>query len=313
MKPLKLVVMVPAHNEEATIVQVIRSVPKRIPGVARVEVLVVDDGSTDRTGALARAAGAQVVRHKSRLGLGVAFRDGLREALRLGAGIIVNTDGDNQYNQAQIPDLVAPILRGEADMVLGSRFRGWIEHMPLRKRLGNRLATWAVRLVSGIPVSDAQTGFRAFSREAALHLHVESSYTYTQETILQAAANHLVIQEVPADFRKREDASRLIASIWTYAVRSGMVLLKGSLNYKPLKVFLFIGLLFFLAGFLLGLRVLLHFLATGLVTPYLPSAILTAILIIFGFQVIVIGMIAEMVKEQRRLSEENLYILQSGR
>ncbi|MBI4021234.1 MAG: glycosyltransferase family 2 protein [Candidatus Aenigmarchaeota archaeon] len=313
MKPLKLVVMIPAYNEEETIEKVIRSVPRRIPRISSVEVLVIDDGSTDATAERALRNRVTVVRNTRNRGLGATFQRGLDAALAMGADIIVNTDADDQYDQAQIPDLIAPILDGRADIVLGSRFRGHIEHMPLRKRLGNRFATFAVRAVSGVPVSDAQTGFRAFSREAALRTQVQSTYTYTQETILQAAAHHLAVTEIPATFKKRAGESRLISSLFTYAKHAGLTLLKGSLNYRPLKVFLFIGAIFFLLGFALGVRVLAHYLATGLVTPYLPSAILTAILIIFGFQIIVIGLIAEMIKQQRAVNEENLYIAKSRR
>jgi multisubunit Na+/H+ antiporter MnhC subunit len=218
-----------------------------------------------------------------------------------------------QYNQLQIPDLIQPILQGDADMVLGSHFRGTIEYMPRGKRWGNRISSWVVRRVSGLPISDAQTGFRAFSREAALRMNIQSDYTYTQETILQAAAHRLAVKEIPIEFRKRQGSSRLISSIFSYAKRVGMTLLTGYLNYKPLRVFLGIGTIFFAVGFILGLRILAHYLATGLVTPFMPTAILTAIFIIFGFQIIVMGMIAEMIKHQRRVNEENIYLLKSGK
>jgi glycosyltransferase involved in cell wall biosynthesis len=304
---MKLIVTIPAHNEEQTIGQVIDEIPKKIKRIKRIQALVIDDGSSDRTAEIARKRGAVVLKNKSRLGLAFAFKKGLEKALEMGADIIVNTDADMQYNQKQIPDLIRPIIEGRADIVLGSRFRGTIEYMPLRKRLGNRLSTWVVRRVSGLPVSDAQTGFRAFSREAALRMNVQSDYTYTQETIIQAAAAKLEVKEIPIEFRKRAGESRLISSLPAYAKRVGATLIVGYLNYKPLRVFLGIGLLFFLAGIALGIRILVHFLATGLVSPFIPTAILTAILLIFGFQIIMIGLVAEMIKGEKTVQEEILY------
>lgn len=308
-----LVITIPAYNEEKTVGQVIEEIPKKIPGIKKINVLVINDGSSDRTVDVAREKGAIVISNKENRGLATTFKRGLEKALQMGADIIVNTDADNQYDQRQIPDLIRPIVEGKADMVLGSRFKGTIEYMPSDKKWGNRISSWVVRRVSGLPISDAQTGFRAFSREAAMRMNIQASYTYTQETILQAAAAKLVIKEIPITFRKREGNSRLISNIFNYAKRVSVTLLIGYLNYKPLKVFLGIGVLFFLVGFTLGLRVLFHYLSTGFVTPFIPTAILTTIFIIFGFQVIVIGLIAEMVKQQRRLSEENLYMLRSKR
>lgn len=309
---MKLVVTIPALNEENTIGQVIDEIPRRMKGIKKIHILVIDDGSTDRTANIAREKGATVIHNKKNLGLAFTFKKGLEKALELKADIIVNTDADMQYNQQQIPDLIRPILEGKADVVLGSRFKGTIEHMSRKKKLGNRLSSWAVRRVSGLPISDAQTGFRAFSREAALRMNIQSDYTYTQETILQIAAHKLVIKEIPIMFRKRDGTSRLISSMLGYAKRVGATLVIGYLNYKPLKVFLTIGLLFFLFGFALGLRILIHFLNTGLVSPFIPTAILTAILLLFGFQIIMIGLLAEMVKNKRLLEQDALFILKKN-
>ena len=167
---MKLVVMIPAYNEEETIGKVIKEIPRDIEGAEEVAVLVINDGSTDNTVEAAKKAGAdKIISFKENKGLAPAFRMGLETALMMGADIVVNTDADFQYNQTQIPDLIKPIIDEEADVVLGSRFNGWIEHMPTKKRVGNKLATWITRVASGYPVSDAQTGFRAFSRDAALH------------------------------------------------------------------------------------------------------------------------------------------------
>lgn len=304
---MKLVVMIPAFNEESTLAKVIAEIPRKIEGITETQILVVDDGSTDNTAMVAKKNGASVLLHIHNQGLASAFRDGLTRALELGADIIVNTDADFQYNQKQIQLLVKPVLEKKADIVLGSRFKGQIEFMPFQKRLGNRLATWAVSLVAGIPITDGQTGFRAFSREAALHLTVLSTYTYTQETIVQAAHLHLSIVEVPVDFRKRKGESRLISSIWIYAKKSILTLIMGYLTYKPLKVFMALGGLVFTLGLLFGLRVLTHYFRFGLVEPYLPTAVLSVALLIFGFQIIAIGMLAEMIKNNRKIAEEMLY------
>jgi hypothetical protein len=212
-----------------------------------------------------------------------------------------------QYNQKQIPLLVKPVLDGQADVVLGSRFAGYIESMPISKRLGNQLASCAVSLVAGIPISDGQTGFRAFSREAALRLVVLSNYTYTQETIVHVANLSLRVKEVPVDFRRRKDESRLIGSVFGYAKKSVLTLVIGYLSYKPLMVFVTLGGLVFAIGFLFGLRILVHFFRTGMVEPYLPTAVLSVALLVFGFQIIVMGLLAEMLKNNRKIAEETLY------
>lgn len=298
--------MIPAFNEESTIGAVVDEIPSSINGIDTMQILVIDDGSTDKTAQIARKKGA-VILQNPHLGLASSFRLGLQKALEMGADVIVNTDADLQYNQKQIALLVKPIVENMADMVLGSRFKGHIESMPLAKRIGNQLATKAVSMVAGIPISDGQTGFRAFSREAALRLVVLSNYTYTQETIVHAANQMLRIVEVPVDFRKRKGESRLISSIGGYAKKSVLTLVVGYLSFKPLKVFVVLGGLVFMVGFLFGLRVLLHFFRFGVVEPYLPTAVLSAALLVFGFQIIVIGLLAEMIKNNRKIAEELLY------
>lgn len=308
MNTMKLVVMIPAYNEEATLGKVLDEIPKKIKGFSEIQVLVTNDGSTDLTGKIAREKGAVVLTHVSNKGLARTFQDGLNHAvMELGADVIVNTDADFQYNQTQIPLLVQPVLEGKADIVLGSRFAGWIESMPLQKKWGNRLATWAVAMVSGLKVTDGQTGFRAFSQEAALRLNVLSSFTYTQETILQAAHYKLRLIEVPVDFRKREGESRLFSSVWGYARRSILTLVMGYLSYKPLRIFVTLGGVILAGGLALALFVLSHFFRTGQVTPHFPSALLSVGLILAGALVIILGLIAEMIKQNRQIAEESLY------
>ena len=312
---MKLVVTIPAYNEEKTIGKVIREIKECIEirkYCDDVKVLVINDGSTDNTVEEAKKAGAdKIISFRKNRGLARAFKAGLETALEMGADIIVNIDADGQYNPKEIPKLIKPILDGKADIVLGSRFKGWIEYMPIQKRIGNRIATWVTRLASGIPISDAQTGFRAFSREAALRLNVLADYTYVQETIIQAAKMGLKIEEVPIEFRKRRGngKSRLISNIFSYAKRAGLTILRTYRDYHPLKTFLYIGLFLLLIGIVIGLRVLYHYIQTGMIGFYLPSAILSVALIIIGFQTIVLGLLADMLKTQRQILDDILYRL----
>jgi len=300
--------MIPAYNEDATIGEVIRNIPRQIEGISKVEVLVVEDGSTDKTVEVARKAGAnKIISRKQRVGLAKAFENGLEVALEMGADIIVNIDADNQYDPKEIPKLIRPILKGEADIVLGNRQVSKLTHMPSTKKVGNRIATFVTRKLSGLDISDAQTGFRAFSKRAALMLNILSDYTYTQETIIQAAYKKLGIVEVPVEFRKRRGESRLISSLLGYAKKAGLTILLTYLNYKPLKTFFIIGFVISLIGLLFGLRVLVHFFTTGAVVPFLPTAVLSAFLVIAGFQVVMMGLFATMVKSNRELIEKILY------
>jgi glycosyltransferase involved in cell wall biosynthesis len=304
---LKLVVTIPAFNEEKTIAKVIKSVPKS--ELNDCKIIVIDDGSKDKTAKEAKLAGADLVyRFKENRGLAHAFKKGIDLALISGADLIVNIDGDGQYDSEEIPLLIQPIVEGEADIVLGSRFEGWIEQMPWRKRIGNIFATKVTSTLAGIKISDAQTGFRALSRDAASRLNIMSDYTYTQEMIIQAANKGLRIVEVPCNFSKRKEGeSRLMTGIFGYARRAGLTIMRTYRDYKPLRTFLFIGGSMFFIGLLIGLRVLLHFFATGTVTPYLPSAVLTGVLLIIGFQIMVLGLIADMIGTNRRIMEEIVY------
>ena len=305
---MKLIVTIPAFNEEKTISKVIAEIPKKIPYVSSVSVLVIDDGSTDNTAKIARKMGATVISNSKNMGLAYSFSRGLQNALEMGADIIVNTDADFQYDQRQIPLLAGPVAQGKADIVLGSRFLGTIESMPPEKKTGNMIVSSIMSFLVGQKITDSQTGFRAFSREAAMRINIFSDYTYTQETILEAWENKLSIIEVPVDFRKREGKSRLISNIFVYAHRAGLTILKTYINYKPMKVFSVLGGTMLLAGTFLGLRVLLHYLNTGLVYTQLSAILVSAVLLIVGFQVLVFGMLAEITKRNRKVQEEALYL-----
>ncbi|MEA3254639.1 MAG: glycosyltransferase family 2 protein [Candidatus Altiarchaeota archaeon] len=305
---MKLVISIPAFNEEKSIASVIKEIPRDIAD--EVKVVVIDDGSVDKTMEVAKEAGAdEVISFKHNRGLGSAFRTALETALEMDADILVNVDADNQYDPKEIPQLIKPIIDEEVDMVLGSRFKGAIEGMSLQKRIGNILATKATSFASGFHISDAQTGFRAYSRNAILRLNMTSDYTYVQETIIQAAKKGLKITEIPCTFRRREYGdSRLISSMFSYAKNAIAIILRTYLRYRPLKVFLYVGGFIFLLGFLAGLRVLVNLMQTGQV-GYYPSTILSAVLLIIGFQVIILGLLADLIDGNRRIQEEILYKL----
>lgn len=228
------VVMVPCLNEEQTVASVVSRIPRRLNGFGGVTVLVIDDGSSDSTSNVAAHAGAEVViRHTMNLGLGRAFKDGLKAALLLGADVIVNIDADGQYDPAEISKLVDPIQRGHADIVLGNRQVNGLSHMDWPRKWGNRLASWTTRRLCGLPIADCQTGFRALTKDAAMRLSLNGGYTYTQEMLIQAAQLGLTVEEVPITFSRRSHGtSRLIGSIWRYALNSGTILLK-SYRLKP--------------------------------------------------------------------------------
>jgi glycosyltransferase involved in cell wall biosynthesis len=307
---MKLIVTIPAYNEERSIGDVIREIPRTIDEIDRVEVLVIDDGSTDNTVEVARNAGADhIIFHKRNLGLAKAFRDGLNAAIELGADIIVNTDADFQYNGTEIPKLLQPIFDGKADIVIGDRQVDTLDHMPRGKVWGNKLATRVTRRVTGWPVRDAQTGFRAFTRDAACRMNLTGDYTYVQETLIQAANKNLTLVQVPVEFRRRDGNSRLIASLFGYASAAGKTIARSFRDYHPIRVFTWIGIFLILAGLVVGFGVLLHYFETGMVTPHLPSAVLTTVLVIVGLQAIVFGLLADMMKTQRVLAEEILYRL----
>ncbi|HSY50613.1 MAG TPA: glycosyltransferase family 2 protein [Thermoanaerobaculia bacterium] len=303
---MKLIVQIPAFNEEATIAQTLRDLPKKIDGILTIESLVVDDGSSDNTAEAARKAGAtHVVQLKTHRGLSSAFLAGINAALRLGADIIVNTDADNQYAGADIPKLIAPIVRGTADVVIGDREVARSPHMSGFKRLLQRLGSRTVGLASGIRVNDVTSGFRAFSREAALQINVFNPFTYTLETVIQAGNRNLGVQSVSVRTNAPTRPSRLYHGIGTYLRKSVATIFRIYTIYKPLKTFFTIGALLLLAGSALGARFLWHF-THGDRGGHIQSLILAAVFLIVGFQTSLIGLVADLISVNRRLSEEVL-------
>jgi glycosyltransferase involved in cell wall biosynthesis len=306
---MKLIVQIPCHNEAEALAATLAAIPRRIEGIDEIEVVVVDDGSTDETVAVARREGVRyIVRFARRRGLARAFMAGLDESLRRGADIIVNTDGDNQYEGADIAKLVAPILAGDADIVVGDRNPATLAHFsPLKKAL-QRLGSWTMRRLSGTDVADAPSGFRAYSREAALQLNVVTDFTYTLETLIQAGKRKMAVVDVPIRSRDTPRTSRLARSMGHYVAQAGAAMGRAYALYEPLKIFSVAGSLMVLAGVSIGLRFLyLRYWAVGAATENLQSLILAAILSIVGFLLLAIAILADLLATNRRLLEEITY------
>jgi glycosyltransferase involved in cell wall biosynthesis len=303
---MKLIIQIPCFNEEATLPGTWADLPRSIPGIDEIEVLVIDDGSDDRTVAVARELGVpHVLELKPHVGLARGFQAGLDEALRLGADIIVNTDADNQYRGEDIPRLIQPILDERADIVVGDRGVAHVEHFSPLKRWLQRIGSRVVQMAAGFPIPDAASGFRAYSREAALRLNVLSDFSYTLETLIQAGMFKIPIEFVPITTNPQTRKSRLAKSIPDYLLRSGITVIRAYTMYRPLRTFVTIGLIFLLAGLLLGLRFVVLLWLNG-TAGNVQSLILAAILMIVGVQTCLIGLAADLIGFNRRLQERML-------
>jgi glycosyltransferase involved in cell wall biosynthesis len=304
-----LIIQIPCYNEEQTLPATLAGMPTRIEGVDRIETLVIDDGSTDDTVAVARRLGVDhVLQLKGHKGLAAAFQGGLDTCLRLGADIIVNTDGDNQYPQADIPHLIAPILAGEAEVVIGDRQVHAVPHFSPLKRVLQQWGSWVVRQVSGIDVPDATSGFRAYSREAALRMSLLTRYTYTLETIIQAGKKGLRVTHVPITPNQPTRASRLIKSNWSYIRRSAATILRLYAFYEPLRTFFYLSLPFVLVGLGAILRFLYLYATdqTG-IGRHVQSLTIGGTVLTLGFLLFIFGVIADLTAANRLLIEETMY------
>jgi len=294
----------PCLNEEGTLAVALKALPRTVPGIDVVEWLIINDGSTDRTIEVARECGVDhIVDLRTHHGLARGFMAGLDAGLRAGADIIVNTDADNQYNADDIPKLIEPILRGEAEIVVGGRPIGEVEHFSPLKKMLQKLGSWVVRAASGTNVADAPSGFRAMSRKAALQLNVFSEYTYTLETIIQAGQKNMAIVSVPIRTNGYLRPSRLMKSMRAYIQRSILTILRIFITYKPLRFFLWLGTLPFAAGVALGVRWLWLY-NEDPTRARTPSLILAAILILIGVQLWSMGVVADIIAVNRKLLED---------
>ena len=303
---MKLIVQIPCLNEEKTLPETVKDIPRKIEGIDSVEILIIDDGSTDRTVAVARDLGVDhIVQNTVNKGLAMSFMNGLEACLRLGADIVVNTDGDNQYCGADIPKLVAPILCNQADIVVGDRQTDTIEHFSFLKKKFQKLGSWIVRRLSGTRVPDTVSGFRAFSREAAMQINVISSYSYTVETIIQAGNKRLAITSVSVRTNPKTRESRLVKSIPRFMMLQMSTMVRMYAMFRPLRTFFIIGAVLICAALVPSLR-FLYFYLMGKGGGHIQSLILATILFITGFQVLIVGLLGDVISSNRKLIEEVL-------
>jgi glycosyltransferase involved in cell wall biosynthesis len=304
---MKVVIQIPCLNEESTLPQTYADLPTSMAGVDEIDVLVIDDGSTDQTVETAKALGVdKIVSLPRNMGLATAFVRGLEASLGMDADIVVNTDADNQYAGDDIPRLVQPILDGRADIVVGDRgVMSVADFSPLKRRL-QKLGSWVVKLASGVDTPDATSGFRALSREAAMRTIIFSQYSYTLESLIQAGARQMTVSYVPVAVNPQTRRSRLMRNHADYLVNSTATILRTYTMYRPLRVFFLLGSIFVILGLALGGRFLWYYFQ-GMGTGKIQSLILTAILLIIGFQVWLIGLLADLINFNRRILEEILY------
>ena len=301
---MKLIIQIPCFDEEATLPQTIADLPREIPGVDEVELLVIDDGSRDRTVAVARECGVDhIVRLTNNKGLAAAFQAGLDASLKLGADLVVNTDADNQYRGADIPKLLVPILRGEADMVVGDRQVSKIEHFSGPKKRLQRVGSWVVRRLSGTDIADTTSGFRAYNREAALQLIVVDHFTYTLESLIQAGKMLVAVDQVPIGTNPKTRDSRLFDSTGAYVRRSALAILRIYARYEPLRVFFAAGVIVALAAFAAWTPFLADWIFNGDSSGHIQSLILGAVLFIAAVQLFALGVIGDLLAGQRVMTQ----------
>ncbi len=303
---MKVVIQVPCLNEEATLPTVLDSIPRDIPGVDEVEILVIDDGSTDRTGEVARLHGADhVLRHTTTMGLARSFRDGVEHALAHGADIVVNTDGDNQYPQERIPDLVAPILAGQAEIVIGDRQTQTIGHFSPFKKQMQRLGSWVVNRAARTELPDAASGFRAYSRYSLYRLNIVTRFSYTMETIIQAGNKSLAIASVPIRTNAKTRESRLFSNMWVHMAQSAKAIMRSYLMYRPWTVFAALAFVFGVLGLSPFVRYAI-LLIQGDQGNHFQSLILGTLLLVGSLLSLALGVLSDLQRTNRTLQEDLL-------
>jgi len=311
---MKLVVLIPAFNEEKTIGKVIQEIPKNIEGIDEIKILVVDDGSTDDTAETAKKAGAFVISYAKNKGLGVAFLTGIKEALKQGADIVVNIDADNQFDPRDIPKLVKPIFEKKAEMVAGTRFedKTSARQVPFIKRWGNKAFTSLINILTRQHFTDTQCGFRAYSKEAILRLNLFGKFTYTQEVFLDLVNKGLTIKQVPIKIRYYKDRTpKITRSLISYFLQVIVIILRTFRDYKPLVFFGIPGVTIFGAGTIFWVYSFIYWLIYHQTTPVRMYFFIGSGLVVFGFLLIILALIADMLKRIRQNQEEILYRLKS--
>lgn len=304
---MKLIVQIPCLNEEDTLPATVQDIPRQIEGIDQVEILVIDDGSTDRTSAVARELGVDhIVRFPRNRGLGHAFKAGFDTCLKLGADIIVNTDGDNQYFGGDIALLVKPILEGRADLVIGDRQTAAIGHFSPVKRFLQNAGSRVISRMAGIQVPDVASGFRAYSRQAALSLSTFTNFDHTAEHVVKAGQDRLAVVCLPIRTNPKARESRLFSNIGEFVFKSGLISLRTYARYQALRIFALFGTLAFAGGLLLGLRFLCYFFLTDQGFTHIQSLILAAILLLAGFQMFLTGIVADLIATNRSMLEDTL-------
>jgi glycosyltransferase involved in cell wall biosynthesis len=303
----KVIIQIPCLNEAETLPATLADLPRSIPGVDAVEVLVIDDGSRDGTADRARACGVDhIVRLRRNKGLAAAFQAGIDACLKAGADFIVNTDADNQYAGEDIAKLLAPLLRGDADIVIGDRNIAELRHMSWRKRRLQALGSWVVRQVSNTSVPDTTSGFRAYTRDAAMRMTIVSEFSYTLESIIQAGKKRMAIAHVPVTVNPRTRESRLFDSVFSYIKKSGATIVRIYTMYEPLKVFTYLGLLISAVG-IAGLVRFFYYFMHGLASRHIASLVACGVIVTLGVVVLVIGLLADVISANRKLLEDLVY------
>lgn len=304
---MKLVVQVPCLNEEKTLPLVLESIPKSIPGIKEIVVLIIDDGSSDKTVEVAKKYGVRhFVRHNRNQGLGRSFHDGVLKALELGADIVVNTDGDNQYPQEKIPELIKPIMQNEADIVIADRQTSKISHFSPFKKFLQRLGSKVVNIAAGTDLPDAVSGFRAYSRESLLRLNTITRFSYCTETIIQAGNKGLAISSIQIETNPKLRESRLFKSTFEHVRKSAITIIRAYIMYKPYMIFGSLALLLFLVGLLPFARFITLSLREGTVSGHVQSLLVGSIFMTCAFMCVVMNILADLIRVNRALQEDQL-------
>lgn len=303
---MKLIVQIPCLNEEKTLPSVLKSIPKKIDGIDEIILVVIDDGSTDRTIEIAKQHGVkEFVIHRTNMGLARSFRDGMDKALELGADILVNTDGDNQYPSEKIPELVRPIIEGEAEIVVADRQTSKIAHFSPLKKLLQRFGSWVVNKAAGTELPDAASGFRAYSRESLFRLTIVTKFSYCMETIIQAGNKRLAITSIPITTNKKTRESRLFSSMWQHVFESGTAIVRAYLMYKPYAIFVNSGIILLIIGLIPFIRYL-YYLSLDSHGQHLQSLIVGMVLLSASFISFALAVLSDTIRTNRVLTEESI-------